>query len=85
MSKRVTAREIDKTYREIESFMQESKSTKEKIAFKRKQLEFLKAKVAKKMLPFKEGLQKIEAKKERRRENVLRKQLLEQYRRKIKK
>lgn len=72
-------KELDKAYKEIETFVEESRSAKIRINFKRKQLQFLKADVKKHKLPFKIGLKKIEAKKRRRIENVQKKQILENY------
>ena len=85
MSKAEMKKRMERLMGEVDQFVREHKPAKERIDFKRKQLTFLKGGVKKKMLPFKEGLAKIEMKKQRRKENVQLKQALEQHRKKSKK
>lgn len=70
---RVT-KEIDRVYDEINDYVQEIKDPRERINFNRKQLKFLKADVHKPKIPFRRCMLSIARKKERRQQNILRKQ-----------
>ncbi len=73
---------LEKTFKEIEEFIQESKPVKKQINFKRKQLQFLKADVKKPKIPLKIGFKIIERKKLRRKKNLEQRLLLDNYKKK---
>lgn len=64
---------LDKTFGEILEFIEKSKTPREQINFKRKQLQFLKADVHKPKMPFRRCMLSLERKKERRVANAQRK------------
>lgn len=68
--------ELEKAYGEVLDFIEESKPAKVRASFKRKQLKFLKADVKKPKVPFDKGMRRLEAKKQRRLEAVIKKQTL---------
>ena len=65
---------LDKTMKDIDLFVRQSKSKREQNNFKRKQLQFLKADVHKPKIPFKRILLKLKRKKERQSKSKERKQ-----------
>jgi DNA-binding transcriptional MerR regulator len=75
-------KDLDRTIKEIKEFIDESRDPKEKIEYMRKQLTFLKAKVPKRIISFKEGMRNIELKKQRRASNIARKEDLGIHRKK---
>lgn len=64
---------LDKTMEDIERFLKESKPKREQNNFKKKQLQFLKADVARPKIPFKRILLKLDRKKDRKNKNKERK------------
>lgn len=79
-------RALDKAYREVLGYIEDTKSSKEKINFKKKQLRWLKAdNVQKPRLPFKKGMVRLEKKKERRLNHIQMRQEMGNFNRKTKK
>lgn len=73
MGKNIIRKTIEKINNEISEFLQEEKNPKERINFKRKQLQFLNADVHKPKIPFKRCMLSLKRKKERRIKKISRK------------
>lgn len=59
-------KEINRVFSEIQEYVEENKDSKDKINFKRKQLQFLKADVHKPFIPFRRSMLIEKRRKERR-------------------
>lgn len=73
MARSKIKKDIERVHREIQEFVDEVKDPRERINFKRKQLQFLKADVHKPKIPFRRCMLSEKRKKERRAKHVQRK------------
>lgn len=78
-------KDLDRAYKEIVEFVEDSRAPAEKINFKKRQLKFLNADVRKEKIPFKHCMVLLERKKQRRLNAVANKRNLENFSRKLKK
>lgn len=75
---------LERAFKEITEFMEEAKPMRVRNNFKQRQLKFLKADVKKPKVPFNIGMRRLEEKKQRRINNIQRKQALGNFFRKSK-
>lgn len=73
MAKSKIKKDIEKVYREIQEFTEETKGPRERINFQRKQLQFLRADVHRPKIPFRRCMLSEKRKKERRIKSIDRK------------